>query len=127
MGDYESRKMYFRRSWSISGRAIRLCQMIGLHRLDEDDGLVVRSLSSNEWIDLEERRRIFWTAFCSDRYSGAVTGWPMVIDEKDVYAAEPTFSTFALLMAYRFSPTFPVRKRHLKRVKWSPQCHYHQQ
>jgi hypothetical protein len=32
----------------------------------------------------EERRRTFWMAFCMDRYAGVGTGWPLIVDERDV-------------------------------------------
>jgi len=37
-----------------------------------------------DWTEREERRRTFWMAFCDDRYASIGTGWPVLIDEKDV-------------------------------------------
>ncbi|KAI7098322.1 hypothetical protein KC328_g16862 [Hortaea werneckii] len=42
-----------------------------------------------DFIEREERRRTFWGCFCVDRYSSIGTGWPMVIDEKDIMSVLP--------------------------------------
>jgi hypothetical protein len=39
---------------------------------------------------MEERRRTFWMAFCMDRYAGVGTGWPLIVDEKDVHLPHPS-------------------------------------
>lgn len=58
---------------------------IGLHRLD-GTGLDVKQCLSppKDWTEREERRRTFWMAFCEDRYASIGTGWPMIIDERDI-------------------------------------------
>jgi hypothetical protein len=82
---YEFKFMYFPKAWMSSGRATRLAQMLGLHRLDHN-GLAVKQCLAppRDWTEREERRRTFWLAFCTDRYASLGTGWPMVVDEKDV-------------------------------------------
>lgn len=82
---YEFKMMYFPRAWLSTGRAVRLCQMMGMHRLD-GAGLDVKQClpPPKDWTEREERRRTFWLAFCGDRYSSIGTGWPMNIDEGDV-------------------------------------------
>jgi Fungal specific transcription factor domain len=71
------------------GRAVRLAQMLGLHRLDGDDSTGKNILAPpNDWIELEERRRTFWATFYGDRWASSGTGWPMVIDENDVSKLE---------------------------------------
>jgi hypothetical protein len=67
------------------GRAIRLCQMLGLQRLDKD-GLDIKQIlpPARDTIELEERRRTFWAAFYGDRWASSGSGWPMVIDEDSV-------------------------------------------
>ena len=68
-----------------TGRTIRLVQMLGLQRLDADGGETKQVLNpAKDWIELEERRRTFWTAFYGDRWASIGTGWPMIIDEKEV-------------------------------------------
>jgi hypothetical protein len=68
-----------------AGRAVRLAQMMQLHRLD-GVGLDVKQClpPPKDWTEREERRRTFWMCFCVDRYASIGTGWPMTIDERDV-------------------------------------------
>lgn len=85
LGNYEVRSTAFPRAWVNSGRSTRLVQMMGLHRLDGDVTDFKRAIpEAKDWIELEERRRTFWGAFCSDRWSSAGTGWPMSFHEQDV-------------------------------------------
>jgi hypothetical protein len=82
---YEFKNMYFPRAWLSAGRAVRLAQMMQLHRLD-GAGLDVKQClpPPKDWTEREERRRTFWMCFAIDRYASIGTGWPMTIDEKDV-------------------------------------------
>ncbi|KAJ5679427.1 hypothetical protein N7462_007671 [Penicillium macrosclerotiorum] len=90
IGTYEFRMIYFPRAWLSVGKATRLALMMGLHRLD-GAGLDVKQsiLPPKDWTEREERRRVFWMAFCTDRYASIGTGWPMVIDENDVMTNLP--------------------------------------
>lgn len=90
LASYEFKMMYFPRAWMNAGSAVRLCQMIGLHRLD-GAGLDVKQClpPPRDWTEREERRRTFWMAFCEDRYASIGTGWPMMIDEKDILTNLP--------------------------------------
>jgi hypothetical protein len=85
LSTYEFKQMYFPRAWLSVGRAVRLAQMMQLHRLD-GVGLDVKQClpPPKDWTEREERRRTFWMAFCADRYASIGTGWPMSIDERDV-------------------------------------------
>jgi len=82
---YEASKTYFSRAWMSVGRATRLAQMLGLHRLDGEDLSAKNILAPpKDFIEAEERRRTFWAAFYGDRWASSGTGWPMVIAESDV-------------------------------------------
>lgn len=85
MAMYEFRTIAFPRAWLSSGKATRLAQMMSLHRVD-GAGLEVKPClpPPRDWTEREERRRVFWLAFCVDRYASIGTGWPMIIDERDV-------------------------------------------
>ncbi|KAH6685219.1 fungal-specific transcription factor domain-containing protein [Plectosphaerella plurivora] len=90
LASYEFKMMYFPRGWMSTGAAVRLCHMIGLHRLDGAGLDVKQSLPPpRDWTEREERRRTFWMAFCEDRYASIGTGWPMMIDEKDIMTNLP--------------------------------------
>jgi hypothetical protein len=85
IGIYELKLMYYPRVWLSTGRAVRLAQMLGMHRLDGFSSCLKQTLSPpRDWIEKEERRRTFWMAFCMDRYATVGTGWPTAIDEEDV-------------------------------------------
>lgn len=91
---HEAQTMYLSRAWLSAGKSIRLVQMMNLHHLDgprEDVNQIIAP--PKDWIELEERRRTFWSAFCCDRYSCAGTGWPMTIDERDVIARTRYFES----------------------------------
>ncbi|KAL1878702.1 hypothetical protein Daus18300_001977 [Diaporthe australafricana] len=90
LAEYEFKMMYFPRAWMSTGAAVRLCQMMGLHRLD-GAGLDVKQCipAPRDWTEREERRRTFWMAFTEDRYASIGTGWPMTIDEKDIMSNMP--------------------------------------
>jgi hypothetical protein len=90
LASYEFKMMYFPRAWMSTGASVRLCQMMGLHRLD-GVGLDVKQCLAppRDWTEREERRRTFWMAFCEDRYASIGTGWPMTIDEKDILTNLP--------------------------------------
>lgn len=98
LASYEFKMMYFPRAWMSAGRAVRLCQMMGLNRLD-GLGLDVKQTipSPRDWTDREERRRTFWMAYCIDRYASIGTGWPMTIDEKDVSVEEVYSASLSLI------------------------------
>ncbi|PVH78426.1 hypothetical protein DL98DRAFT_462441 [Cadophora sp. DSE1049] len=82
---YEVTKAYFLRSWMSVGRAICVVQQLGLSNLDmEDTRLKYLSLPAIDWIELEERRRTFWSTFYGDRWASTLTGWPMILDENKI-------------------------------------------
>ena len=82
---YEFKMMYFPRAWMSVARACRLSLMMGLNRMD-GVGIDVKQclLPPKDWTEREERRRAFWMAYCCDRFASVGTGWPMIIDERDV-------------------------------------------
>lgn len=95
VSSYEFKMTYFPRAWMSCGRASRLALMMGLNRLD-GTGLDVKQClpPPRDWTDREERRRTFWFCFCEDRYASIGTGWPMMMDEKDV--SRPLISSLDL-------------------------------
>ncbi|KAL9055208.1 MAG: hypothetical protein Q9162_003701 [Coniocarpon cinnabarinum] len=87
---YEFKNMFFPRAWMSTGRAIRLTQMLGLHRLD-GTGLDVKMTipPPRDWTEREERRRTFWLVYWADRCASIGTGWPMSFEEKDILTNLP--------------------------------------
>lgn len=85
----EARSMLFTRAAMTAARCARLVHMLGLQRLDDplegaegSDGPVLPPAKS--WVELEERRRTFWGAYCVNVHVTMNTGWPILIDVKDV-------------------------------------------
>lgn len=68
------------------GRMTRLTFMLGLHRLNAEASKH-ETMSSGEWIELEERRRTFWVCFYGDRWSSFASNLPMAIQEDQVGAS----------------------------------------
>lgn len=87
---YEFKNMYFPRAWMSCGRAVRLAQMLGLHRVDGGTTECKETLGPpKDWIEKEERRRTFWMAFWEDRCASIGTGWPMSVEEQDIHTNLP--------------------------------------
>lgn len=82
---FEFKSLLFPRAWLSVGRAARLTTMMNMNRVD-GSGVSVKECipPPSDWVDSEERRRTFWTAFCIDRYASMGTGWPVSFDERDV-------------------------------------------
>lgn len=59
--------------------------MLGLHRLDSPKQPTDPPLPPpGDFFEVEERRRTWWVIFCSDRFVSGITGWPALVNEKDV-------------------------------------------
>ncbi|KGO78544.1 Transcription factor, fungi [Penicillium italicum] len=110
IGTYEFRMIYFPRAWLSVGKAARLALMLGLNRLD-GVGLDVKQsiLPPKDWTEREERRRVFWGAFATDRYSSVGTGWPILIDENDIMTNLPASEE-------SFTKSKPQRTLHLNDI-----------
>ncbi|ODH29855.1 hypothetical protein ACO22_03679 [Paracoccidioides brasiliensis] len=91
IASYEFKMMYFPRAWMSTGHATRLALMMGLHRQDGSGSEIKQCIPpARDWTELEERRRTFWVAFCQDRYASVGTGWPMIVDERDILTNLPS-------------------------------------
>ncbi|KAB8221130.1 fungal-specific transcription factor domain-containing protein [Aspergillus novoparasiticus] len=95
---YEYKMMFFPRAWLSCGKACRLAIMLGLHQLDSPSPQVKQCFRpSIDWVEKEERRRVFWTTFCIDKFATIGTGWPVGINETEAMtnlpASEEAFIT----------------------------------
>ncbi|KAK9320415.1 fungal-specific transcription factor domain-containing protein [Lipomyces orientalis] len=87
---YEYRVMYFPRAWLSAGTACRSAIMLQTNVMDRSMTGVKQCLPPpSDSIEIEERRRTFWCAFCADRYASVGTGWPLIIDEVDISTQLP--------------------------------------
>jgi hypothetical protein len=71
----------FRRPWTSVGRAIRLVQLLRLNEMDAGEGGFDMAVNPDVVIEMEERRRTFWMAFCLDRFACALDGLPQTLGE----------------------------------------------
>ncbi|KAK4249618.1 hypothetical protein C7999DRAFT_39281 [Corynascus novoguineensis] len=90
----EARCLRFTRASMSSARSVRLCGMMGLHRLDnpyteEELPMAPMIAPARSWVELEERRRLFWGTFCMDCYGSISAGWPTLIDVEQVTTHVP--------------------------------------
>ncbi|OAA44817.1 binuclear zinc transcription factor [Metarhizium rileyi] len=87
---YEARGMLFTRASTTCAKAVRLCQMMGLDRLDgARDDLPPALGPHSTWEELEERRRVFWGTFAIDSHASISTGWPTLINPDDIMTRLP--------------------------------------
>ncbi|KAI1467149.1 uncharacterized protein F4812DRAFT_431399 [Daldinia caldariorum] len=87
---YEAKLLLFTRAAMSGSRGVRLVQMMGLHRLDGSAEEICPTLvPPRDWIELEERRRVFWGIFCVDSHCSISTGWPFLIDSSEITTLLP--------------------------------------
>ncbi|KLU84256.1 binuclear zinc transcription factor [Magnaporthiopsis poae ATCC 64411] len=80
---YEARCLMLTRAAMSCARAVRLCNIMGLHRLDDPEyemQMMPTILPAQSWLELEERRRTFWASFCVNSHVSIYSGWPGIID-----------------------------------------------
>ncbi|KAG6022953.1 hypothetical protein E4U41_002119 [Claviceps citrina] len=83
---FEAKMMLFTRAATTCAKAVRLCQMMGLDRLDgAQDDLPPCLGPHTSWAELEERRRVFWGIFATDSHASISTGWPALINSEDTF------------------------------------------
>ncbi|KAI8653948.1 Zn(2)-C6 fungal-type domain-containing protein [Fusarium sp. Ph1] len=91
LGTYESRNLLFSRASVSLSKSVRIAQMLGLHRLDSPQQPTDPPLPPpRDYFEVEERRRTWWAIFCSDRFVGGITGWPALVNEKDIETRLPS-------------------------------------
>ena len=83
IASFEASRAYFTRAWMSVGRCARAAQMMQLHRLDSpyDEFNILEQAS---WIDREEARRVFWAAYCADKWASTLSGHPLIIRDEDL-------------------------------------------
>jgi hypothetical protein len=81
--------LFTRASTSLC-RAIRIAQMLQLHRIDNhDDPQTLPLTSTSTPFETESRRRTWWVVFLADRFLTSTTGWPSLIDERHIRTLLP--------------------------------------
>ena len=75
---YESMRTSHRQAWISAGRAFRLVQ---LNRLHEIDLPTKGPIPDTEFIETEEKRRVFWMAYFLDHLFSMRNDWPITLNE----------------------------------------------
>jgi hypothetical protein len=82
---YEQVHTSLARGFLSARKAAALCVAAGLTRLDGAGLIAIQFLPpAKDWIELEERRRIFWVTFMHDRFLCASSGYAPAFEEQDV-------------------------------------------
>ncbi|KAK3320316.1 binuclear zinc transcription factor [Cercophora scortea] len=87
---FEAEQLMFPRAAISLGRSIRIAQMLNLHKLDQSGHVLPQTLvPPKDWTELEERRRTWWVIYGCDRGVAVATGWPALINDRNVHTLLP--------------------------------------
>ncbi|KAL2883127.1 hypothetical protein SGCOL_001315 [Colletotrichum sp. CLE4] len=94
IANFEAQQLYFAQASMSLCRAIRVAQMLGLHRVDGECVDAMPLLPPpRDWSEAEERRRTWWVIYCADRLVSGSTGWPVMINQQDISTHLPASDT----------------------------------
>lgn len=68
---YEFVRANYCQGWISAGRSFRLVQLMRLYRIDTLDSMHAQG----DWIETEEKRRVFWMCYCLDRLASIRNDW----------------------------------------------------
>lgn len=83
------------KAWSIIGSMTRTVEYTQLAHEQEDGGQrpfsqpLTPLRHTDDWTEVEERRRVFWNVFLLDRLCSVTTGWNTSLTSDDVYRRLP--------------------------------------
>jgi hypothetical protein len=79
---FESMRTYHRRAWMSVGRAFRLVQAMHYHEIDSPiDRRGMSSPQGGDFVEVEEKRRVFWMAYFLDHIISLRDDWPITLNE----------------------------------------------
>ncbi|GKZ25831.1 hypothetical protein AbraIFM66951_002832 [Aspergillus brasiliensis] len=81
---FESMRTYHRQAWMSAGSAFRFVQAMHYHEIDSlDDGKrgPAYAQRDDDFIEVEERRRVFWMAYFLDHIISMRGDWPITLNE----------------------------------------------
>ncbi|KAF2711304.1 hypothetical protein K504DRAFT_374243 [Pleomassaria siparia CBS 279.74] len=85
--------------WSLFGTTAHLALAIGLHRSRRGD-----CSGATDYVDLENRRRLFWCAYTLDKYLAAALGRPQTFRDEDIDQDLPTIVNDEDLLPQSINP-----------------------
>ncbi|KAG9190092.1 hypothetical protein G6011_08180 [Alternaria panax] len=83
------------KAWSIIGSMTRTVEYMGLAQEQEDSECrpfcqpYLCLQDTDDWTEVEERRRVFWNIFLLDRFCSVTMGWSTSLTSDDVYRRLP--------------------------------------
>ncbi|KAJ5097763.1 fungal-specific transcription factor domain-containing protein [Penicillium angulare] len=79
---FEYTRTYHRHAWMSAGRAFRLVQAMRYHEIDNPvDKRGPTSPQCGDFIEVEERRRVFWMSYFLDHVISMRDDWPITLNE----------------------------------------------
>jgi hypothetical protein len=79
---FEFMRTYHRQAWMSAGRAFRLVQALRYHEIDNPiDKRGPSSPQCGDFIEVEERRRVFWMTYFLDHLISMRDDWPITLNE----------------------------------------------
>ncbi|KAL2838526.1 hypothetical protein BJY01DRAFT_34101 [Aspergillus pseudoustus] len=85
---FESMRAYHRRAWMSASRAFRLVQAMHYHEIDIPGDK--RGLATGDFIEVEEKRRVFWMAYFLDHVISLRDDWPITLNEHVICTRLPS-------------------------------------
>ncbi|PYH99024.1 hypothetical protein BO71DRAFT_446885 [Aspergillus ellipticus CBS 707.79] len=81
----ESMRTHHRSAWMSAGQAFRLVQAMRFHEIDRPinghNHKVTLSPATGDFIETEEKRRVFWMAYFLDHLFSMRSDWPITLNE----------------------------------------------
>lgn len=77
----------FRRGWISAGRAFRLIQLDWARYVDD----LGSDCAPAQWVEIEQKRRTYWMAYCLDRFMSLRSGSPPTFSEQASTQSSPLF------------------------------------
>lgn len=79
---FEYMRTYHRQAWMSAGRAFRLVQAMRYHEIDNPvDKRGPSSPQRGDFVEVEERRRVFWMSYFLDHIISMRGDWPITLNE----------------------------------------------
>ena len=115
LATYESMRTYHQQAWMSAGRAFRLVQLMRLHEIDIPSKDPV---PETQFIETEEKRRVFWMAYLLDHLFSMRNNWPVTLNEHVVglYLRSKMWNVKYLSNLLRSAHAFQLRRWNSKGV-----------
>jgi uncharacterized protein YidB (DUF937 family) len=110
------------KAWSIIGSMKRTVEYMGLAQEQEDSKLrpfcqpYACLQDTEDWTEIEERRRVFWIVFLLDRFCSVTMGWATSPTSDDVYRRLPCDGHFWRKQSAVLTPYFGIWDRSKGRI-----------